>query len=60
MKAAATVRDEDFRGLRHLAGRVGSDFLAGYVLYAGGQTLPFGPGLRAVPVSALWEVAAPG
>jgi predicted AAA+ superfamily ATPase len=57
VKAASTVRTEDFRGLRHLAERVGDDFLVGIVLYTGTQTLPFGPGLRAVPVSALWETA---
>ena len=50
-KAASSVRAEDFRGLRHLADRLG-DFLAGIVLYTGTQTLPFGPRLRAMPVSS--------
>lgn len=57
VKAAATVRGEDFRGLRHVADRVGSDLVAGFVLYTGTQTLPFGPKFRAVPISALWETA---
>ncbi len=56
VKAASTVRAEDFRGLRHLADRLGDDFLAGIVLYTGIQTLPFGPRLRAMPVSSLWEM----
>lgn len=56
IKAASTVRAEDFRGLRHLSDRLGDDFLAGIVLYTGSQTLPFGPRLRAVPVSALWNL----
>ena len=55
IKAATTVRAEDSRGLRHLSVRLGDDFLAGIVLYTGSQTLPFGPRLRAVPVSALWS-----
>lgn len=59
VKASSTVRAEDFRGLRHLAERLGDDLVAGYVLYTGGQTLPFGPRLRAVPVGALWELPAP-
>ncbi|WP_028926973.1 ATP-binding protein [Pseudonocardia acaciae] len=59
VKASSTVRAEDFRGLRHLADRLGDDFVAGYVLYTGGQTLPFGPRLRAVPVAALWELPTP-
>jgi predicted AAA+ superfamily ATPase len=58
VKASSTVRAEDFSGLRHLQARLGDDLLVGIVLYAGAQTLPFGPCLRAMPLSALWEVAA--
>lgn len=56
VKAASTVRGADFRGIKHLAERLGDDFIAGVVLHTGEQTLPFGPRLRAMPVSALWEV----
>jgi uncharacterized protein len=59
VKAASTVGPDDFRGLRHLASRVGDDFVAGIVLYTGQQTLPFGPKLRAMPVASLWEVEPP-
>ncbi len=55
IKASSTVAAGDFRGLRHLAGRIGGDFIAGIVFYTGTQTLPFGSRLRAVPVSALWQ-----
>ncbi|MET9492103.1 ATP-binding protein [Nocardia sp. NPDC006630] len=58
VKAASTVRSEDFRGLKNLEQRLGEDLLAGIVLYTGGQTLPFGPKLRAVPLSALWQVSS--
>lgn len=57
VKASSTVRPEDFRGLRHLADRIGDDLRAGVVLYTGNQTLPFGPRFRALPLSALWETA---
>lgn len=57
VKAGATIRTEDLAGLRHLAQRLGSRFVAGYVLYAGQQTLPFGDRLRALPVDALWQCA---
>jgi hypothetical protein len=57
VKAATTVTAKDFRGLRHLQERLGEDFLAGYVLHTGPETLPFGPKLRAVPISALWQVS---
>jgi len=55
VKAASTVRAEDFRGLRHLADRIGDDLLAGIVLYTGHETLSFGPKLRCMPISALWQ-----
>ncbi len=57
VKAGATIRAEDLAGLRHLAQRLGSRFVAGYVLYTGQQTLPFGNRLRALPVDALWQCA---
>lgn len=56
VKASSTVTAADFRGLRHLADRTGGDFVTGVVFYTGPQTLSFGPRLRAVPVSALWQV----
>jgi len=59
VKASSTPVPEDFRGLRHLADRVGEDFLAGYVLHTGQRTLPGGPKMRAIPIAALWETPAP-
>ncbi|MGW2664157.1 ATP-binding protein [Nocardia tengchongensis] len=56
VKAASTVKSEDFRGLRILEQKLGDEFLAGIVLYTGGHTLPFGPKLRAMPVSSLWQL----
>jgi len=57
VKASSTVRSDDFAGLRHLADRIGDDLVVGVVLYTGPETLSFGPRLRAMPVSALWELA---
>ena len=57
VKAGATIRAEDLAGLRHLAQRLGTRFIAGYVLYTGQQTLPFGDRLRAIPIDALWHSA---
>lgn len=56
VKAASTVRSEDFSGLRRLADKLGDDFLVGIVFYTGNTTLPFGPKLRAMPISALWQL----
>ncbi|MDI6101852.1 ATP-binding protein [Actinoplanes sp. NEAU-A12] len=56
VKAASTVRSEDFSGLRKVAARLGDDLVAGIVLYTGTSTLAFGGRMRAVPVSALWEM----
>jgi predicted AAA+ superfamily ATPase len=54
VKASATVRTDDFRGINHLAARIGDDLLAGLVLYTGEDTFAFGPKNRAVPISAIW------
>jgi uncharacterized protein len=54
VKAAETVRAEDFRGLRHLANWLGERFRAGIVLYAGEQQLSFGDRLTVLPMAALW------
>ena len=55
VKSAATVRQRDFSGLRHLADRVGEKFRAGLVLYAGHDSLPFGDHMWCTPISALWQ-----
>jgi uncharacterized protein len=57
VKAGATVRTEDLSGLRNLANQLGDRFVAGFVLYTGQQTLPFGEKIRALPVDALWHLA---
>ena len=57
VKAGATVRTEDLSGLRNLARQAADRFVAGYILYTGKQTLPFGDKLRAVPLEALWRLA---
>jgi predicted AAA+ superfamily ATPase len=54
VKASATPSPGDFAGLRHLERRLGPDFLAGYVLHTGTDTLPAGPKMCAVPLSAIW------
>lgn len=58
VKAGATVRADDFRGLRLLAEKVGEAFCAGLVLYTGAETLSFGDRLRCVPMSGLWGTAS--
>ncbi|MGE5829325.1 MAG: ATP-binding protein [Micromonosporaceae bacterium] len=60
VKAGATVRSEDLAGLRHLVAVADDRLVAGYVLYTGQQTLPFGEKIRAVPMDALWRMALPG
>ncbi|MEU4343317.1 ATP-binding protein [Nocardia sp. NPDC023852] len=59
VKAAETVRTDDFRALRILQRRLGARFHAGFVLYCGDQQLPFGDGLSCVPINALWTTSQP-
>lgn len=55
VKAGATVTAADFRGLRKLREAMGTRFTAGVVLYDGERSAPFGDGLYAIPIRALWE-----
>ncbi|HOX47267.1 MAG TPA: ATP-binding protein [Myxococcota bacterium] len=55
IKASATVREADFRGLRKLADAAGARFVCGVVLYDGETSARFGERLFAVPIRRLWE-----
>lgn len=54
VKAAATVRENDLQGLRKLAKLAGTQFKMGVLLYDGSETVPFGEGIWAAPLSSLW------
>jgi uncharacterized protein len=54
IKAAATVRESDLRGLKRLATVAGDAFSLGVILYDGVENLPLGDRLRAAPLSTLW------
>ena len=56
VKAAASIAESDFRGLRRFQRQAGKRFAAGVVLYDGRQVLSFGDGLFAAPLSVLWAV----
>ena len=60
VKAAETVRTDDFAGLRLLQRRLGERFRVGFVLYCGTESLSFGDGLTCLPISALWTTPAQG
>ena len=55
VKAAETVHERDFRGLRKLCDVAGKQFVAGVVLYDGSATVRFGDSLFAVPIRMLWD-----
>lgn len=55
VKMSSSVSARDFSGLRALQSVAGAAFHRGIVFYAGDRTLPFGPGMWAVPVTALWK-----
>jgi hypothetical protein len=57
VKAAVSVVEGDFRGLRILADAAGRRFVRGLLLDAGAEVVPFGPNLHAVPISSLWRDA---
>ena len=59
VKASATVRAQDLRGLRQLRDAAGAKFIHGLVLHDHDRITPFDDNLHAAPVSILWE-PAPG
>ena len=60
VKAAATVRPSDFRGLHKLKKATGDRFASGVVLYDGEVTSSFGDRMFAVPIRSLCEGRAVG
>ncbi len=54
VKAAATVRERDWRPMAKVRDARSKDFRAGFLIHAGAQTIPLGDRLWAVPISALW------
>lgn len=55
IKANATARPEDFRGLRRLQEAAGADFRCGILLHDGDRVEPVAPGLFAMPIDVLWS-----
>lgn len=55
VKASATVRPQDLRGLRQLQDAVGAKFVQGLVLHDHDRITPFDEKLHAAPVSLLWQ-----
>lgn len=56
IKASATVRPQDFRGLRQLQEALGDRFVRGLVLHDHDRVTPFGEKLQAAPLSVLWSM----
>jgi len=57
IKASASVKPNDAKGLNRLAAQCGSDFQSGIVLYNGADTLPIGNTSHlAVPLRKLWAL----
>jgi len=54
VKAAATVTEKDFKGLRKLQSLAGDSWNIGVVFFDGEFPLSFGKGLYALPISGLW------
>ena len=55
IKAGATARPEDFRGLRRLQEAAGADFRCGILLHDGDRVEPVAPRLFAMPIELLWS-----
>ena len=60
VKATATVKASDLRGLKKFASVAGDKFKMGVLLYDGTETMPLGDGLWAAPLSTLWGQGGKG
>ena len=54
VKATATVKESDLRGLRKLSTLAGDKFKMGVLLYDGDDAMPLGDNIWAAPLSTLW------
>jgi len=59
VKTSATVKPEDFTGLRVLAEARGDRFSFGVMHYSRSNVVPFGKKLAAAPLASLWAREAP-
>jgi uncharacterized protein len=55
VKNRESVNSNDFKGLKMLQAATNTDFACGVILYRGKEVVPFGKGLWALPLSALWN-----
>jgi uncharacterized protein len=55
VKASATVRSHDFRGLRQLEAAAGDKFVHGFLLHDHDRMTPISEKIHAMPVSTLWN-----
>ena len=56
VKASATVRPSDIKGLRQLKAATGDRFLRGLVLHDHDRVTPFDENISAAPLSTLWTL----
>ena len=54
VKATASIKKRDLRGLKKLATLAGGQFKIGILLYDGTETMPLGDNIWAAPLSTLW------
>ena len=57
VKAGSRLEERDFRGLRLLRDKLGSDFVAGVVLYLGPYSYTKEDRLHVLPLDRLWSQA---
>ena len=54
VKATASIKKRDLRGLKKLATLAGDQVKIGILLYDGTETMPLGDNIWAAPLSTLW------
>jgi len=58
VKAAASIRPAELKGMEAFRSAAGRRFHRGVLLYTGRETVPFSSDVHALPVSALWRTTS--
>lgn len=55
LKSRATIKKDDFKGIKLLAKETGNKFKKGILFYTGQEIIPFTKDIVAMPISLLWS-----
>jgi len=55
LKSRATIKPNDYKGIKMLANQTSNKFKKGIILYTGNEIIPIAKNITALPISTLWS-----